>query len=223
METRKPTILIIEDDDMQYEIYEDSLSSLYRILRAKKGSEAIDIVKKEIPDLIILDHILEGGEYGLDYLPGIKEALPFVPIIIVSGALEVHQRFMALQGPRRAHYCLTKPLDLKELKRVIEVALKECGDQEIIKQFEALERSRRIDAQELVSRSVDRLSRQTEIKKLLANAKERPNISALARHFKVARKTIIRDLRELIRRGELSSEIYPLSELQKEEDASSEN
>ncbi|HON06986.1 MAG TPA: response regulator [Verrucomicrobiota bacterium] len=220
METRKPTILIIEDDDMQYEIYEDSLSSSYRILRAKKGSEAIEIVKKEIPDLIILDHILEGGEYGLDYLPEIKEALPFVPIIIVSGALEVHQRFMALQGPRRAHYCLTKPLDLKELKRVIEIALKECGDQEIIRQFEALERSRRIDAQELVSRSVDRLSRQTEIKKLLANAKERPNISALARHFKVARKTIIRDLRELIRRGELSHEIYPASELQKEEDSS---
>jgi putative two-component system response regulator len=60
METRKPTILIIEDDDMQYEIYEDSLSSSYRILRAKKGTEAIEIVKKEIPDLIILDHILEG-------------------------------------------------------------------------------------------------------------------------------------------------------------------
>ncbi len=220
METQKPTILIIEDDDMQYEIYEDSLSSSYKILRAKKGSEAIKIVKKEIPDLIILDHILEGGEYGLDYLPEIKEALPFVPIIIVSGALEVHQQFMALQGPRRAHYCLTKPIDLRELKRVIEIALKECGDQEIIKQFEALERSRRIDAQELVSRSVDRLSRQTEIKKLLTNSKDCPNISALARHFKVARKTIIRDLRELIRRGELSPEIYPPSELQKEEDAS---
>jgi DeoR/GlpR family transcriptional regulator of sugar metabolism len=66
---------------------------------------------------------------------------------------------------------------------------------------------------------VDRLSRQTEIKKLLANSKERPNISALARHFKVARKTIIRDLRELVRRGELSPGVYPPSELQNEEDA----
>jgi len=215
---KKPLVLIIEDDDMQYEIYEEALSPSYRLKRARTGSDAITLIAKEIPDIIILDHILEKGEYGLDYLPELKELIPFVPIIIVSGALEVHQQFMALQGPRRAHYCLTKPLDLVELKKVMEIALKECGEQEVIKQFEALERAKRIDALELVSRSVDRLSRQTEIKKLLANSKERPNISALARHFKVARKTIIRDLRELIRRGELKPEIYPAAELQKEEE-----
>lgn len=219
MEKKKPLVLVIEDEDLQYEIYEEALASSYRLQRARSGSEAISLIKKEIPDLIILDHILEKGEYGLDFLPELKELIPFVPIIIVSGALEVHQQFMALQGPRRAHYCLTKPLDLVELKRVMETALKECGEQEVIRQFEALERAKRIDAQELVSRSVDRLSRQTEIKKLLAKATERPNISALARHFKVARKTIIRDLRELIRRGELKPEIYPPSELQREEES----
>ena len=40
-------------------------------------------------------------------------------------------------------------------------------------------------------------------------ARERPNISALSRQFKVARRTIIRDLQELIRRSEVPPEIYP--------------
>jgi ActR/RegA family two-component response regulator len=146
---------------------------------------------------------------GLEFLPAFKELLPHVPIVVVSGALEVRQQLAALQGPRRAHYCLPKPVDIRELKRTIATALKDCGDTEIIRQFEALERSRRVDAQELLSRSTDRLSRQNHILELIGKSRERPNISALARQFKVARRTIIRDLQELIRRGQLSPEVYP--------------
>jgi ActR/RegA family two-component response regulator len=146
---------------------------------------------------------------GLDFLPEFRELLPFVPIIVVSGALEVHQRLEALQGPRRAHYCLTKPVDIRLLRRTVETALQECGEKEVIRQFEALERSHRIDALDLFSRSTDRLSRQTHIRERLAKSRERPNISALAREFGVARRTIIRDLQELIRRGQLKPEVYP--------------
>jgi DeoR/GlpR family transcriptional regulator of sugar metabolism len=56
------------------------------------------------------------------------------------------------------------------------------------------------------------LSRQTQIRQQLADSPDRPNISALARQFKVARRTIIRDLQELIRRGELAPDVYPKSE-----------
>ena len=38
---------------------------------------------------------------------------------------------------------------------------------------------------------------------------ERPNVSSLSRDFNVSRKTIIRDLQDLIRRGQLPEEIYP--------------
>jgi FixJ family two-component response regulator len=135
--------------------------------------------------------------------------LPHVPIIIVSGALEVHQQMEALQGPRRAHYCLTKPVDVRVLRKTVETAIKECGEREAVRQFEALERSRRIDALELFSRSTDRLSRQNHIREMIGRSLERPNISALAREFRVARRTIIRDLQELIRRGQLKAEVYP--------------
>ncbi|MEK7686710.1 MAG: response regulator [Verrucomicrobiota bacterium] len=204
----KPHILVIEDDDFQYEIYEEALTH-YQLSRAKTGQEAMASVAGHPPDLILLDHILDAGDLGLDYLPELKELLPHVPVIVVSGALEVHEQIHALQGPRRAHYCITKPVDLDELLKTVRIALRECGQTEIVRQFEALERSKRIDADALLSRSTDRLSRQTEIRRLVAKAKERPNVSALAREFRVARRTIIRDLQELIRRGELKPEVFP--------------
>jgi DNA-binding NtrC family response regulator len=201
-------ILIVEDDDLQYEIYEEALSQ-YQLVRVRNGSEALAQIPRQRPDLLILDHVLSEGELGLDFLPEFKELLPFVPIVIVSGALEVHQRLEALQGPRRAHYCLPKPVDVHALKRTIVTALKECGEAEVVRQFEALERSHRVDAQELFSRSTDRLGRQNRIRELVLKSRERPNISALARQFGVARRTIIRDLQELIRRGQLKPEVYP--------------
>jgi DNA-binding NtrC family response regulator len=205
---KAPRILVIEDDDFQYEIYEEALSR-FQLVRTTTASEALKIIAESLPNLIILDHILDHGELGLDFLGQLKELVPYVPVIVVSGALEVHEQINALQGPRRAHYCITKPVDLNELRRTIETALEECGETEVVRQFEALERSKRVDVESLLSRSTDRLSRQSQIHRLLLNQEERPNISALARQFKVARRTIIRDLQELIRRGELPPDIYP--------------
>ncbi len=203
-----PHILIIEDDDFQYEIYEEVLSQ-YRLTRASSGTDALKKLSHDAPNLLILDQVLAQGELGLSFLPEFKQLLPHVPIIVVSGALEVRQQMAALQGPRRAHYCLPKPVDVHELRRTIGVALTECGDAEVVRQFEALERSRRVDAAELLSRSTDRLSRQNHILEMVGRSDHRPNISALAREFKVARRTIIRDLQELIRRGQLKPEVYP--------------
>ena len=191
-----PTILIVEDEDLQYEIYEEALAK-YSLVRVKNGSEALAEITRRPPNLLILDHVQSEGELGLDFLPEFKELLPHVPIIIVSGALEVRQQLAALQGPRRAHYCLPKPVDVHELRRTVETALEECGETEVVRQFKALERA------------TDRLARQNRLLELLEKSQERPNISALAREFKVARRTIIRDLQELIRRGQLKPEVYP--------------
>src|ERR1035437_2468052 len=94
-----PTILVIEDDDLQYEIYEEALAK-YKLIRVTNGTAALALIPTNPPDVLILDHVLSKGELGLDFLPEFKDLLPFVPIIIVSGALEVHQQMEALQGPR---------------------------------------------------------------------------------------------------------------------------
>lgn len=216
MKTRAK-ILIVEDDDFQFEIYEEALTA-HELVRVTTGSAALAAIPRGAPDLLILDHILDAGERGLDFLPEFKELLPFVPIIVVSGALEVRQQLQALQGPRRAHYCLPKPVDVQELRATVATALAECGQTEVVRQFEALERSRRVDAEDLLSRSTDRLSRQNRILEALGKSTDRPNISAFARQFGVARRTIIRDLQELIRRGQLQPEVYPEWEDPAEED-----
>src|SRR5690349_7681085 len=133
----KPFLLVVEDDDLQYEVYEDMLSKEYELHRVTTGRQALDAIAHRQPNLVILDHILDQGEHGLDYLPELKELIPHVPIILVSGALEVQQQMMALQGPRRAHYVLNKPVDLLDLKKTIQTALKECGETEVLKGFEA--------------------------------------------------------------------------------------
>ena len=76
------------------------------------------------------------------------------------------------------------PVDLRELKRTVATALKSAAMLKIVRQFEALERARRIDAQDLLSRSTDRLSQQNRIVRSLAKSRERPNISALSRSSK---------------------------------------
>ena len=92
-------------------------------------------------------------------------------------------------------------------KRLTRAAV--CALEQIDIRTRALERARRSDAQELFSRSTDRLSRQNKICESIGKSTTRPNISAFARDFGVARRTIIRDLQELIRRGELKPEVYP--------------
>jgi DNA-binding NtrC family response regulator len=204
----KIRVMIIEDEDLQYEIYEECLGQ-FELKRARTGTEAIKYASNFVPEVIVLDHVLENEELGLDFLPDFKQLMPHVPIVVVSGALEVQQQIKALQGPRRAHYCLPKPVDIHVLKKTIQTAVSDCGEKEVIKQFESLERSKRSDIETLLSRSTDRLSRQHQIRLRLEDSKQRPNISALAREYRVARRTIIRDLQEMIRRGELDPSVYP--------------
>ncbi|HCP39973.1 MAG TPA: response regulator receiver protein, partial [Verrucomicrobiales bacterium] len=124
--------MIIEDEDLQYEIYEECLGQ-FELKRARSGTEAIKYASNFVPEVIVLDHVLENEELGLDFLPDFKQLMPHVPIVVVSGALEVQQQIEALQGPRRAHYCLPKPVDIHVLKNTIQTAVSECGEKEEIK------------------------------------------------------------------------------------------
>ena len=72
-----------------------------------------------------------------------------------------------------------------------------------------LERAERQGREEPDRRFTDRLARQHALIKKLRGSPDRPNISQLARHFQVSRKTIIRDVRDLILRHQLDPAVYP--------------
>jgi CheY-like chemotaxis protein len=210
IDSRQPmaSILIVEDDPKQLKIYGQALRG-YRLTSVSTGSEALEVLAKARPDVIILDHILAAGEKGAEFLPRLKSAAAHVPVIMISGTLKLREQLAALQGPRAAHYVLEKPVDLDELDKTIEIALTECGLAETVAALQSLEQAEKLDVSEPDRRFTERLARQHQLIKQLRVATERPNISSLAREFNVSRKTIIRDLQDLIRRGQLPEDAYP--------------
>ncbi len=202
------SILLVEDDPQQLRIYSRALRG-YRLICVATGTAALKTIQEQVPDLILLDQILAGGEKGTDFLPRLKEVAAHVPVIVISGTLDIKGQLRALQGPRAAHYVLEKPVDLDELERTVEIALTECGMAETIRALESLERAEQMESNEPERRFVERLARQHELLKRLRGTSDKPNISALAREYNVSRKTIHRDLHDLIQRGQLDSAIYP--------------
>ena len=202
------SILIVEDDPKQLKLYGKALRG-HRLTCVSTGHAALAAITEARPDLIILDNILDEGEKGVEFLPKLKSVAAHVPVIMISGTLKIREQLAALQGPRAAHYVLEKPVDLDELDETVATALSECGLGETVAALQSLERAEKIEASEPDRRFTERLARQHEMIKLLRGSNERPNISGLARDFNVSRKTIIRDLQDLIRRGQLPEEIYP--------------
>jgi DNA-binding NtrC family response regulator len=198
------SILVIEDDPNQFRLYTKVLKG-YRLTCVVNGTAALKAMEDKLPDLIILDHVLAGGEHGADFLPQFKQAAAHVPIIIVSGTLDIQERLNALQGPDAAHYLLEKPVRALELTAVVERALSDCGLGETVRALRSLERAEKIERNEPERRFTERLARQHHILNQLRHADARPNVSALARQFNVDRKTIRRDLCDLVHRGQLDA------------------
>jgi DNA-binding NtrC family response regulator len=202
------SVLIVEDDPRQIRLYSRALRG-YRLNCVSNASAAIKQLDEQLPDLILLDHILADGERGTDFLPRLKEVAAHVPVIIISGTLDIQGKLNALQGPDAAHYVIEKPVDLDELEQTVRTALEQCGLGETIRSLRSLERAEKIEANEPERRFTERLARQHELLNRLRRENQRPNISHLAREFDVSRKTIIRDLHDLIQRGQLDASVYP--------------
>lgn len=103
------TILIIDDDLHIGNMLEEILRKEgYGVLRAYSGTEALLVLSKETPDLVLLDLMLPGLQ-GEDMLPKIKE----IPVIVMSAKADVeHKVSLLLDG---AVDYVTKPFHVKEL------------------------------------------------------------------------------------------------------------
>lgn len=112
------TIAIIEDDLHIGAILEKTLKKEgYRVLRAYSGTEAVYLLEKENPDLVLLDLMLPGLS-GEELLPRIQG----IPVIVVSAKAGVDDKVqLLLKGA--ADY-VTKPFEMKELLARIQVQLR---------------------------------------------------------------------------------------------------
>ena len=202
------SILVIEDDPQQIRLYSKALRG-YRLTCVSNGTAALNFLRENHPDLIILDNVLSNGEQGIEFIPRLKDLVAHVPVIIISGTLDIQRQLQALQGPRAAHYVIAKPVDLDELEEKVRVALAECGLGETVRALRSLERAEKIESNEPERRFTERLARQHDMVNRLRGSADRPNVSQFSRDYGVSRKTILRDLHDLIQRGQIEAALYP--------------
>ena len=113
------TILIIDDDLHIGNMLEEILRKEgYGVLRAYSGTEALLVLSKETPDLVLLDLMLPGLQ-GEDVLPKIKE----IPVIVMSAKADVEHKVSLLLD--RAEDYVTKSFHVKELLARIAVQLRD--------------------------------------------------------------------------------------------------
>lgn len=111
-------ILIIEDDtDISNLMVKALTNAGYRCTQAFSGTEALLVLSKSKPDLVLLDLMLPGLN-GEKVLPQIKG----IPVIVVSAKVDVDNKVDLLLGGA-ADY-ITKPFNMKELLARIAVQLR---------------------------------------------------------------------------------------------------
>lgn len=84
-ESRMVTVLLVDDEKDILDLYENYLEGMpIRTLRALDGSEAVVILEKEVPDLMIFDLRMPNMN-GMELLGIVRKKFPDIPVIFVSG------------------------------------------------------------------------------------------------------------------------------------------
>lgn len=111
-------VMIIDDDVYIGNMLKEALSNEgYDGVQAYSGTEALLLLEKEEPDVILLDLMLPGLS-GEELLPKIKN----IPVIVVSAKIGIDDKVDLLLGGA-ADY-ITKPFEIRELMARIKVQLR---------------------------------------------------------------------------------------------------
>jgi CheY-like chemotaxis protein len=111
--------LLIADDDADIrQLLSDRLTSEgYAVRTARDGREALDALRAEKFDALILD-IGMPEVTGLEVLDQIREEQPSLPVIMITAAEARERALIAMRAG--AHAYLLKPFDAAQLKQLIE-------------------------------------------------------------------------------------------------------
>jgi CheY-like chemotaxis protein len=113
------TILIVEDEKSDADKLESvarSLGDEFKLVIAKNGMEAIDKMKKDKADLVLLDLALPGYISGSNLL--FRKEIQSVPVILVSKSEEIDLKVLKIKFSNIRNY-IKKPVDEKVLREAI--------------------------------------------------------------------------------------------------------
>jgi CheY-like chemotaxis protein len=133
--TGQKKILVIDDNEIILKTTSMKLQSAgYQVFTALDGSEGVAAVRKEKPDLVLLDITFPPDVSGMswdgfrimDWLHRVDETQN-IPIIIISGVVEEKNRQRAAASGAVAFF--PKPVNFDEMIKVIRATLGAGADQ----------------------------------------------------------------------------------------------
>ena len=115
------TVLVVEDEPTLVETLEYNLSRQeYEVLTAVDGQSAIDVARKERPDLIVLDLMLPGLD-GIEVCRILRQEMS-VPILMLTARDEEVDKVVGLEVG--ADDYMTKPFSMRELMARVKALLR---------------------------------------------------------------------------------------------------
>lgn len=124
VETQKPKVLIIDDEEQIRNLLIDLLGDSYQCSDAGSAEEALAALGNTTFDLVISD-IDMGGMSGLELVPRVHSISPDTVVVMVSGNQDIEFAIRALRVG--AFDYISKPLDLRHVEASVERALNHCN------------------------------------------------------------------------------------------------
>lgn len=129
VDASRRTILVVDDNEIVIKTISLKLQGAgYRVVAAMDGTEAVAMVRKESPDLILLDLTFPPEVIGIPWdgfrimeWLGRLDAAKEIPILVITGSEDPKMRERASQGGAVAFF--QKPLDHNSLLEVIRETL----------------------------------------------------------------------------------------------------
>jgi two-component system response regulator AtoC len=128
MSATSKTVLICDDDQGMRDTIEAILKRDYRVMTVSSGEAALNLMKQEDVDLILLDVRLPGIS-GFDVLRIVKENYGLVECIMISAINEVETAVQAMK--HGAYHYITKNFEYDELRSLVRNA---CERQDLNRQ-----------------------------------------------------------------------------------------
>ena len=123
------TILVVEDEPAIQELVSYNLELAgYRALRADHAEQALDMVRTELPDLIVLDWMLPGMS-GIEFARWLRtdKRAQSVPLIMLTARADEKDKLTGLEIG--ADDYLTKPFSPRELNARVKAVLRRRAPQ----------------------------------------------------------------------------------------------